>query len=104
SPVDASTEDCMIADDDDPFGPAPAIERAPAPRKQAPTVQPPQPSTRPAPTGPITFVVPGQAVGKGRPRIGKRGSFSMLFTPEKTVNYEGLVRLAAHQAMAGRAM
>ena len=50
----------------------------------------------------ITFTVPGTAVGKGRPRIGKRGSFSMLFTPEKTVNYEGLVRLAAHQAMAGR--
>lgn len=53
---------------------------------------------------PIIFTVPGQAVGKGRPRVGKRGGFSMLYTPEKTVNYEGLVRLAAHQAMAGRPM
>lgn len=52
----------------------------------------------------ITFTVPGQPVGKGRPRVSRRGGFSRMYTPEQTVNYEGLVRLAAHQAMAGRPM
>lgn len=50
----------------------------------------------------VTFVVPGQPVGKGRPRIGKIGTHARLFTPEKTVNYEGLVAMAAQQAMQGR--
>ena len=50
----------------------------------------------------VTFVVPGQPVGKGRPRVGKIGAHARLFTPEKTVNYEGLVAMAAQQAMQGR--
>jgi len=50
----------------------------------------------------IDFHVPGQPVGKGRPRIGKAGGFSRLFTPEKTVTYESTVALFAAQAMAGR--
>jgi Holliday junction resolvase RusA-like endonuclease len=49
----------------------------------------------------VSFEVPGQAVGKGRPRIGKVGQHARMFTPAKTVNYEGMVALAAHQAMAG---
>ncbi|AMM26528.1 endodeoxyribonuclease RusA [Variovorax sp. PAMC 28711] len=52
----------------------------------------------------LTFHVPGQAVGKGRPRIGKVGNHARMFTPAKTVNYESLVALAAQQAMAGRAL
>lgn len=52
----------------------------------------------------IHFTIPGQAVGKGRPRVGKRGGFTALYTPEKTVSYEGLVRLAAHRAMEGAPM
>ncbi|ONM43139.1 hypothetical protein BXT89_14395 [Halopseudomonas pachastrellae] len=52
----------------------------------------------------VTFVVPGQPVGKGRPRVGKIGAHARLFTPEKTVNYEGLVAMAAQQAMQGRAL
>lgn len=52
----------------------------------------------------LTFTVPGQAVGKGRPRIGKVGGFSRMFTPEKTVSYESLVGYSAAQAMAGRAL
>lgn len=51
----------------------------------------------------ITFTVPGQPVGKGRPRIGKIGQHARMFTPEKTANYEGLIAHAGHQAMAGRA-
>ena len=34
------------------------------------------------------FTIMGQPVAKGRPRITKRGSY----TPEKTVNYENLVK------------
>lgn len=52
----------------------------------------------------ITFTVPGQPVGKGRPRIGKVGQHARMFTPAKTVNYEGLVAHAASIAMAGRAL
>jgi len=51
---------------------------------------------------PIEFVVPGEPQGKGRPRIGKVGQFSRMFTPAKTVAYEGLVALVAQEAMAGR--
>jgi Holliday junction resolvase RusA-like endonuclease len=46
----------------------------------------------------ISFTVPGQPVGKGRPRIGKIGPHARMFTPEKTVNYEGLVAHIASQA------
>jgi Holliday junction resolvase RusA-like endonuclease len=50
----------------------------------------------------ITFTIPGPPVGKGRPRMGKAGGFSRLYTPEKTVSYESLVGYTATQAMAGR--
>lgn len=50
----------------------------------------------------VKFTVPGQPVGKGRPRVGKVGGFSRLYTPEKTVSYESLVGYSAAQAMAGQ--
>jgi Holliday junction resolvase RusA-like endonuclease len=50
----------------------------------------------------IRFTVPGQPQGKGRPRVGKIGTHARLFTPAKTVQYEGLVAHAAQVAMAGR--
>jgi Holliday junction resolvase RusA-like endonuclease len=50
---------------------------------------------------PLKFTVPGQPYGKGRPRIGKVGARARMFTPEKTVNYENLVKWTAKQAMAG---
>ena len=50
----------------------------------------------------IVFHVPGTPVGKGRPRAAKRGKHITLYTPEKTVSYEGKVALAASQAMVGR--
>ena len=48
------------------------------------------------------FVVPGPPVGKGRPRIGRVAGHARMFTPEKTMAYESLVRHCAALAMAGR--
>jgi Holliday junction resolvase RusA-like endonuclease len=52
----------------------------------------------------IAFTVPGEPQGKGRPRIGKVGQHARMFTPAKTVAYEGLVAHAAQQAMRGAAL
>jgi Holliday junction resolvase RusA-like endonuclease len=52
----------------------------------------------------IRFTVPGQPVGKGRPRVGKIGGHARLFTPQKTASYEGLIAHTAQAAMAGRAL
>ena len=49
----------------------------------------------------IRFTVPGQPVGKGRPRAFRMGKGVRMFTPEKTVSYESLVATAAHGAMRG---
>ncbi len=49
----------------------------------------------------IAFEVPGQPVGKGRPRIGRVGGYARMFTPEKTISYESTVALFASQAMSG---
>lgn len=54
----------------------------------------------------IEFVIPGEPKGKGRARsrIAKdRGGKQcvMHYTPKETVAYETLVKLAAHEAMAG---
>jgi len=46
----------------------------------------------------IRFTVPGQPQGKGRARFGN----GRTYTPAKTVAYEGLIALAAQQAMEGR--
>lgn len=50
----------------------------------------------------VSFVVPGTPVGKGRPRAFRRGNGIAMHTPDKTANYENLVRLAAAEAMAGQ--
>lgn len=50
----------------------------------------------------IRFTVPGNPVGKGRPRVATRGRFAQLYTPEKTASYESLVKYSGHQAMEGR--
>jgi Holliday junction resolvase RusA-like endonuclease len=52
----------------------------------------------------LHFIVPGQPIGKGRPRIGKVGNHARMFTPAKTVNYETLVAYAAQAAMKGSAL
>ncbi|TXG96497.1 MAG: RusA family crossover junction endodeoxyribonuclease [Nevskiaceae bacterium] len=53
---------------------------------------------------PVQFLVPGEPVGKGRPRIGRVGGHARMFTPQKTASYEGLIALAGTQAMAGRTL
>jgi Holliday junction resolvase RusA-like endonuclease len=52
----------------------------------------------------LAFTVPGIPQGKGRARVGKIGGQARMFTPAKTVAYEGLVAHAATQAMAGHAL
>lgn len=51
---------------------------------------------------PVSFIVPGEAVGKGRPRVSTVGGHARMFTPAKTANYETLIAMAAQQAMQGR--
>jgi Holliday junction resolvase RusA-like endonuclease len=43
----------------------------------------------------LYFVVPGNPVGKGRPRASTRGGFVRMYTDAKTVTYEQAI---AHQA------
>lgn len=49
----------------------------------------------------IAFTVPGQPQGKGRPRISKIGQHARMFTPAKTVAYEGLIAHEAQLALRG---
>lgn len=50
----------------------------------------------------VTFTIPGQPQGKGRPRIVKIAGFTKLAPPKETVAYEGLIAHAAMLALAGR--
>ena len=50
----------------------------------------------------ITFTIPGEPVGKGRPRFSAAGKFPRAYTPEKTASYENLVKFAAELAMRGK--
>ena len=50
---------------------------------------------------PVKFEVMGVPVGKGRPRFSTKGGFVRAITPEKTANYETLVRLSYQQKYAG---
>jgi Holliday junction resolvase RusA-like endonuclease len=52
----------------------------------------------------LAFTVPGEPQGKGRAKIVKIGGFSRMATPAKTVAYEGLIALAAKEAMRGGAL
>ena len=51
----------------------------------------------------IEFFVPGTPVGKGRPRAARRGAGVVMFTPEKTADYEALAAATAAAAMASGA-
>lgn len=55
---------------------------------------------RSSPQG-VVFTVPGVPVGKGRPKFSRHGAHVQVHTPEKTANYENLVKLVAAEAMAG---
>lgn len=47
----------------------------------------------------ITFNIPGEPVGKGRPRITLAGGRAHAYTPVKTAQYEQLVAVYAAAAM-----
>jgi Holliday junction resolvase RusA-like endonuclease len=47
----------------------------------------------------IYFTVPGQPIGKGRPRASSRGGFVRMYTPAKTVTYEQAITREASAAM-----
>jgi Holliday junction resolvase RusA-like endonuclease len=40
----------------------------------------------------ITFTIPGEPQGKARARVVRMGNFTRTYTPEKTVNYENLIK------------
>ena len=48
----------------------------------------------------VTFTIVGKPCGKGRPKFARRGEYVTTYTPEKTVNYENLVRFAWVQSGA----
>lgn len=41
----------------------------------------------------MKFSIPGEPVGKGRPRVVHNGHFTQTYTPEKTASYENLVKV-----------
>jgi Holliday junction resolvase RusA-like endonuclease len=41
----------------------------------------------------VEFTVPGVVVGKQRPKFSRQGPYVRTFTPQKTVNYETLVKM-----------
>ena len=47
----------------------------------------------------IKFTVPGAPMGKGRPKFSRQGGFVKTYTPEKTANYETLVKWYCKEAM-----
>ncbi|MFA5625504.1 MAG: RusA family crossover junction endodeoxyribonuclease [Bradymonadales bacterium] len=49
----------------------------------------------------ITFTVPGQPQGKGRPRFAKVGGYVKAYTPEQTASYESFIKLAYYKAGGG---
>jgi Holliday junction resolvase RusA-like endonuclease len=49
----------------------------------------------------VSFTIPGDARGKGRPRATIRGRHAAVYTDAKTASYENLVKLAAAAAMRG---
>jgi hypothetical protein len=49
----------------------------------------------------IQFTVPGKPVGKERPRVIRRGGRTIVYTPQKTVKYENLVRKCFHDVANG---
>ena len=53
-------------------------------------------------TGEYIFIIPGQPIAKGRPRVALRGIKAIAYTPDKTRQYERDAKIIIKQAMAGR--
>lgn len=49
----------------------------------------------------IKFTIPGVPMGKGRPKFARRGKYVSTYTPEKTANYETLVKWYYEQESRG---
>lgn len=49
----------------------------------------------------ISFTIPGEPSGKGRPRFTARGPHVRAVTPQKTLNYEALVKMAYEEQCGG---
>ena len=49
----------------------------------------------------VQFTVPGEPVGKGRPRFRRAGAYVSTYTPERTVSYENLVKLMYEDQCGG---
>lgn len=45
----------------------------------------------------ISFTVPGEPRGKGRPKFARAGNYVKTYTPETTASYENLVKLSYQQ-------
>lgn len=45
----------------------------------------------------IKITIPGSPIGKGRPKFSTFGGYPKAYTPQKTVNYENLVKLSYQQ-------
>lgn len=52
------------------------------------------------PKAKVAFTILGEPLGKGRPRFSTAGGFARAITPERTVNYETLVKME-YQAQCG---
>lgn len=50
----------------------------------------------------VKFTVPGEPMGKGRPKFDTRGPYVRAVTPKKTANYETLVRMEYEAQCSGR--
>ena len=50
----------------------------------------------------VSFTVPGVPVAKGRPKFSRQGNFVKTYTPEKTANYETLVRFLYCEKAKGK--
>ena len=50
----------------------------------------------------VTFTIVGKPCGKGRPKFSRQGDYVRTYTPEKTVEYENLVKLAWMQRGADK--
>lgn len=48
------------------------------------------------------FTVPGNPVGKGRPRFARAGNYVRTYTPDNTVTYENLIRVEYKRQCGGR--
>ena len=50
----------------------------------------------------LSFTIPGEPRGKGRPRATSKGGHARVYTDAATASYENLVKLAARAALDGR--